>query len=441
MHADTPRRGIPLHTKILLGLFLGAAAGVAANIFFHDHPALLWIVDNIAYPVGQIFLRLLFLIVVPLIFTSISLGVASLGDLGKVGRIGGKTLGFFLLTTGLAAILGLSLVNIVRPGESLDIETRTALLAEYADEASEKQAQAATSGFGVNTFVNIIPRNPIDAAARGDMLAVIFTALLFGIALTRITVDRAAPVMRVLEGIGDAIMVVIDLAMHIAPFGVFGLIFSVTAKFGFEVLQSLALYVIMVLTALVFHQFVILPTLARVLAGINPITFLKRARAVMITAFSTSSSNATIPTNIEVAQRNFGVPKQIAGFVIPLGATMNMNGTALFEGMTVLFLAQVFGLDLSLAQQAMVVGMCVITAVGAAGVPGGSIPLLVMVLIMVGIPGEGIALILGVDRILDMSRTVPNVTGDLLTSIVVTKSEGIPLNMPTDEELRAMDAA
>jgi DAACS family dicarboxylate/amino acid:cation (Na+ or H+) symporter len=441
MHADTPRRGIPLHTKILLGLFLGAAAGVTANLFAHDHPTLLWIVDNVAYPVGQVFLRLLFMIVVPLIFTSISLGVASLGDLGKVGRIGGKTLGFFLLTTGLAAILGLSLVNIVRPGESLDVETRTALLAEYADEASEKQAQAETSGFGINTFVNIIPRNPIDAAARGDMLAVIFTALVFGIALTRIAADRAAPVMRVLEGIGDAIMVVIDLAMHIAPFGVFGLIFSVTAKFGFEVLQSLALYVIMVLAALAFHQFVILPTLARVLAGINPITFLKRARAVMITAFSTSSSNATIPTNMEVAQRNFGVPKQIAGFVIPLGATMNMNGTALFEGMTVLFLAQVFGLELSLAQQAMVVGMCVITAVGAAGVPGGSIPLLVMVLIMVGIPGEGIALILGVDRILDMSRTVPNVTGDLLTSIVVTKSEGIPLAMPTDEELRAMDAA
>ncbi|MGE5927877.1 MAG: dicarboxylate/amino acid:cation symporter, partial [Gemmatimonadota bacterium] len=379
--------------------------------------------------------------VVPLIFTSISLGVASLGDLGKVGRIGGKTLGFFLATTGLAAILGLSLVNIVRPGESLDVETRTALLAEYADEASEKQAQAETSGFGVNTFVNIIPRNPIDAAARGDMLAVIFTALVFGIALTRIAAERAAPVMRVLEGIGDAIMVVIDLAMHIAPFGVFGLIFSVTAKFGFEVLQSLALYVIMVLAALVFHQFVILPTLARVLAGINPITFLKRARAVMITAFSTSSSNATIPTNMEVAHRNFGVPKQIAGFVIPLGATMNMNGTALFEGMTVLFLAQVFGLDLTLVQQAMVVGMCVITAIGAAGVPGGSIPLLVMVLIMVGIPGEGIALILGVDRILDMSRTVPNVTGDLLTSIVITKSEGLPLDMPTDEQLRAMDAA
>ena len=441
MHADTPRRGIPLHTKILLGLFLGAAAGVTANLMYRDHPTLLWIVDNIAYPVGQVFLRLLFMIVVPLIFCSISLGVASLGDLGKVGRIGGKTLGFFLATTALAAILGLSLVNIVRPGESLDVATRTALLAEYADEASEKTAQAEANQFGVNTFVNIIPRNPIDAAARGDMLAVIFTALIFGIALTRITAERAAPVMRVLEGIGDAIMVVIDLAMHIAPFGVFGLIFSVTAKFGFEVLQSLALYVIMVLAALAFHLFVILPSLARTLAGISPIKFLRRARAVMITAFSTSSSNATIPTNMEVAQRNFGVPKQIAGFVIPLGATMNMNGTALFEGMTVLFLAQVFGLDLSLAQQAMVVGMCVITAVGAAGVPGGSIPLLVMVLIMVGIPGEGIALILGVDRILDMSRTVPNVIGDLLTSIVITKSEGIPLDMPTDEELRAMDAA
>jgi len=431
---------MPLHTKILLGLILGAAAGVASNIFFHDHPTLNWLVDNVAYPVGQVFLRLLFMIVVPLIFCSISLGVASLGDLKKVGRIGGKTMGFFLATTALAAVLGLTLVNVVRPGKSLDPATRTALLEEYASEATEKAVLAESSGFGINTFVNIIPRNPVDAAARGDMLAIIFVALMFGIALTRIAPDRAAPVMRVLEGIGDAVMVVIDIAMRIAPIGVFGLIFSVTARFGFGVLQSLALYVIMVLAALSIQQFIILPSLARILAGINPLTFLKRARALMITAFSTSSSNATLPTTIETAQRNFGVPSQIAGFVLPLGATMNMNGTALFEGMTVLFLAQVFGVELTLVHQAIVIGMCVITAVGAAGVPGGSIPLLVMVLIMVGVPGEGIALILGVDRILDMSRTVPNVTGDLLTSIVVTRSEGIPIEMPTDEAFRAMNA-
>src|SRR5690606_31526503 len=311
-------------------------------IFFHDHPTLNWLVDNVAYPVGQVFLRLLFMIVVPLIFCSISLGVASLGDLKKVGRIGGKTMGFFLATTALAAVLGLTLVNVVRPGKSLDPATRTALLEEYASEATEKAVLAESSGFGVNTFVNIIPRNPVDAAARGDMLAIIFVALMFGIALTRIAPDRAAPVMRVLEGIGDAVMVVIDIAMRIAPIGVFGLIFSVTARFGFGVLQSLALYVIMVLAALSIPQLIILASLARILAGINPLTFLKRARALMITAFSTSSSNATLPTTIETAQRNFGVPSQIAGFVLPLGATMNMNGTALFEGMTVLFLAQVF---------------------------------------------------------------------------------------------------
>jgi DAACS family dicarboxylate/amino acid:cation (Na+ or H+) symporter len=424
--------GMPLHTKILIGLGLGAAAGVACNLLFRGAPALAWTVDNVAQPIGQVFLRLLFMIVVPLVFTSLALGVASLGDISRVGRIGGKAIGFFLATTALAAVLGLTIVNVVAPGEALDPGVRQALLTEYAADAAEKVQTAETNGFGVNTFVNIIPRNPVDAAARGDMLALIFFALVFGVALTRIPAESAGPVLRGLEGVSQAVTVIIGFAMKLAPVGVAALIFSVTARFGLDLLQSLAMYVVMVLAALAVHQFAILPALARTLAGVPYGVFFRKGRAMMVTAFSTSSSNATLPTTLKTAE-SFGVPKEIAGFVVPLGATMNMNGTALFEGMTVLFLAQVFGIELSLTSQLLVVVMSVVTAVGAAGVPGGSIPLLVLVLEMVGVPGEGIALILGVDRILDMSRTVPNVTGDMLTSMVVARSEGVTLNLSDDE--------
>jgi DAACS family dicarboxylate/amino acid:cation (Na+ or H+) symporter len=289
--------------------------------------------------------------------------------------------------------------------------------------------QAKGEVFGVSTFVNIVPRNPVQAAAGGDMLGLIFFSLVFGLALTLLPGDKSAPVITLLDSIASTVMVIIGFAMKLAPIGVFGLIFTVTAKFGYQFLQSLLLYVVTVLAGLAFHQFVIIPGLARLLAGVKPMDFLRGVRDQMITAFSTSSSNATLPTSIRVATENLGVPKEIAGFVLPLGATMNMNGTALFEGMTVLFLAQVFGIHLGLGTQIIVVIMSVITAVGVAGVPSGSIPLLVMVLGMVGIPGEGIALILGVDRILDMCRTVPNVTGDVLASLWVTKSEGLELRL------------
>ena len=413
-----------VHTQILAGLAIGAVAGVACNALFRDAPWLLWTVDNVAQPVGQVFLRMLFMVVVPLVFTSLALGVAGLGDLRKVGRIGGKTLGFFVVTTGMAVVLGLVLANFVRPGDAIDPVVRAGLLAQYSSQAAEKVVASENTGFGINTFVNIVPRNPLDAAARGDMLGLIFFTLLFGIALTRLPAATAAPVIRVLEGIGGAVTEMIGFAMRLAPLGVAGLIFAVTARFGFDVLQSLSLYVLMVLVGLAIHQFGVIALLAKVLVGIGPRSFFRRSRALMVTAFSTSSSNATLPTTIRTAQEEFGVPKEVAGFVLPLGATMNMNGTALFEGLTVLFLAQVFGVELSLGMQLVVVAMSVLTAIGTAGVPSGSIPLLVMVLVMVGIPGEGIALILGVDRILDMARTVPNVTGDLLTSMVVARSEG-----------------
>jgi dicarboxylate/amino acid:cation (Na+ or H+) symporter, DAACS family len=432
MHAQAAERGgMPLHTKILIGLAVGATAGISANVFASGAPWVDHVVNYVTYPAGQIFLRMLFMVVVPLVFSTLALGVAGLGDVRKLGRIGGKTFAVFLGTTSLAVLLGLTMINIVNPGGALDPAVQAQLLAQYSTQAAERVTQAEGSLFGIHTFINIIPRNPVDAMARGDMLGVIFFTLMFGIALTQLPQSLSAPVIKVLEGVAQAIIVIIGFAMKFAPYGVAALIFTVTSQFGFEVLRSVGMYVIMVLLALAIHQFGTLSLIAKFLGGISPRTLFSRGRFMMITALSTSSSSATMPTTLRTAEEEFGVPRQVAGFVIPLGATMNMNGTALFEGMTVLFLAQVFGIDLSVGAQLIVVIMSVITAIGAAGVPGGSIPLLVMILVMVGVPGEGIALVLGVDRILDMARTVPNVTADMLTSVIIARSEGYEL-IPSD---------
>lgn len=401
---------------------LGAAAGVSANTLAAGAGWVTWVGDNVAGPVGQIFLRMLLMTVVPLVFASITLGVAGLGDLRKVGRVGGRTLAYFVMSTALSAILGLALVNLVRPGEGLSPDVRAQLMETYRTQAEGMQAAGVTR-FGVDLFVNIVPRNPVQAAAGMDMLGIIFFAVVFGAALTLIPDEKARPLIRVLEALGEAIVKVIDIAMKLAPYGVFGLIFVVTSRFGWDLLVQLGKYVAVVLAGLLVYASVGLSLLVRVFGGLRPGVFWKRAWTSVVTAFSTSSSNATLPTNIAVAERELKIPPKIAGFVLPLGATMNMNGTSLYEGVTVLFLAQVFGIGLTLDQQVIVVIMSVITAIGAAGVPGGSLPLIMVVLAMVGVPPEAIAVILGVDRILDMSRTVLNVTGDLTAAAYVARTE------------------
>ena len=419
-------RGMKLHTKILLGLLIGAVLGVAANLSLGgEHSAVVGVNKYLAGPVGQIFLRMLFMVVVPLVFVSIALGVAGLGDLRKVGRVGGKAIAYFLITTAIAATIGLVAVNIVRPGASLDGAVRTRLLDTYAKDASSKVEAAATSNFGVETLVNLVPRNPVKAMVDLDLLAIIFFAFIFGAALTMIATDRATPVVRFFEGVNDVVIKIVEFAMRLAPYGVAALIFGVTSRFGFDLLKPLASYVILVLVALLLHGVGVNSIILRTLIGLSPKLFFSRIRSSIITAFSTSSSSATLPTNLAVIEKNIGVPPSIAGFVLPIGSTMCMNGTAMFEGITVLFLAQVFGVDLSLGQQVVVMIMAVLTAVGAAGVPGGSIPLLVGILAMFGIPPEGIAIVLGVDRILDMTRTTVNVIGDMCATTWVAKSEGV----------------
>lgn len=422
----TRGKGMPLHTKVLLGLAVGAVAGIVANVTLGgDHPSVEWLNRYIAGPAGQIFLRMLFMIVVPLVFASITLGVAGLGDIRRVGRVGGKALWYFLFSTVLSAAAGLAIVQILKPGSRLPAAVRNELLATYAGDASSKVEAAATSTFGIETLVNIVPRNPIASAVNLDLLGLIFFGIVFGAALTMIAADRAKPMIAVLESLNDVVIKVVEFAMKIAPLGVAGLIFGVTSRFGWALLKPLGFYVAAVMGALLFHAIVTNSIILRLMVGLSPRLFFSRVRESIVTSFSTSSSSATLPTNIAVAEQNLGVPPTIAGFVLPMGSTMCMNGTSMFEGITVLFLAQVFGVDLTLGQQAAVVAMATITAVGAAGVPGGSIPLLVGVLAMFGIPAEGIAIILGVDRILDMSRTTVNVLGDLCATSWVAKSERV----------------
>lgn len=416
--------GMKLHTKILLGLLVGAVLGIAGNLTLGgDDPLVAGVNHYLANPLGQVFLRMLFMIVIPLVFASIALGVAGLGDVRRVGRVGGKAIAYFFVSTALAATLGLLLVDTLKPGEALDPSVREELLASYSSDASTRVEAAANTNFGVQTLINVVTRNPVKSAADLDMLGIIFFGIMFGAALTLIPGERAKPMIGVLQALEDVVIKIVEIAMRIAPFGVAGLIYGVTSRFGFELLVPLGAYVLVVLGALLLHVVVTLSAIVRFYLGISPVTYFGRLRSALVTAFSTSSSSATLPTALATAEQNLGVPPHIAGFVLPLGSTMCMNGTALFEGVTVIFLCQVFGADLSVGQTVVVMLMSVITAIGAAGVPGGSIPLLVGILAMFGVPGEGIAIILGIDRILDMSRTTVNVAGDITATAVVAKWE------------------
>lgn len=417
------------HWWILGGLVLGAVVGCTCNALF-TKADLQPIVNNVTKPIGELFLRLLIMTVVPLVFASLVVGVAKLGDLGQLGRMGLKTFGYFLLTMVCGVTIGLTLVNIVEPGKGLPEETITQLQAEFGDEAKEKETPPE---FDVNTFMEmLVPRNPIAAAtSEKQMLGIITLAILVGIGLTRMPGPKADIVIDGLEMVGQLMVFIIGVAMKIAPVGVFCLIFSNTAVFGFDLIFVLGKYVAVVLAGLAIQMFVVLPILVSVLGRMNPLRFFAKSKAVIITAFSTSSSSATLPTSIKTAQDELNVPAPVASFVLPLGATMNMNGTALFEGVTVVFLAQVAGADLSLTQQLIVVLMSVITAVGAAGVPGGSIPLLALVLTIVGVEPEYIFLIIGVDRILDMCRTTLNVTGDLTAAVYIARTEADRGELPS----------
>ncbi len=405
-------------TRILVALVGGLIAGVATHAILGA--AIAEAIVRVVEPIGRLWLASLFMVVIPLVISTLSTGVAGLGGFRQLGRVGLVTILCFASFTLLSTLLGLSAMNLAQPGGGLSREVTEQLVRAYQETAGPSLAPAAPT-FGVDFVMRLVPSNPVQAAANGDMLAIIFFSLMVGVALAGLPRDKAAPMLGWLDSLAQVTIAIIDLVMLAAPVGVACLIYSVTARFGLDLVLSLLGYLLTVLGAMALFQFLVFPLLLWLVARRPPRQFFRDIGVVMVTAFSTSSSAATLPTTIRIAEERLGVPRQIAGFVLPLGATLNMNGTALFEGATVLFIAQVFGVELSLGAQILVVGMSVITAIGVAGVPGGSIPLLMLVLSMVGVPMEGIAIVLGIDRLLDMCRTVLNVSGDLLTATVVVR--------------------
>ncbi|MCI0530773.1 MAG: dicarboxylate/amino acid:cation symporter [candidate division Zixibacteria bacterium] len=427
-----------LHRKILLGMVAGAGLGLASHFLFYPHPILDWIIGNIAYPVGQIFFRLIFMVVLPLVFSALVLGVCELGNLRHLGRVGARTLIFTAVVSTISVLIGVGLVNLVKPGEGIAPEARDRLISSLAGESfQQEKAQILEKAKGVQspaeTIVNFFPRNPVSAAVnafQGEMLAFMVFAVLFGVALTLVKSERTKPLTGFLEGVYDVVMKLIELAMKLAPYGVAALIFTATARTGLEVVALLSKYVLVVIVGLALHQFVVYSILVKYLAKISPRVFFSRISEVMVTAFSTSSSNATLPTTMRESEEKLGIPRRIGGFVLTLGSSLNQNGTALYEGVTVLFIAQLFGADLSFGTQLTVIFLSVLAGIGTAGVPAASLPLIVIVLQTIGVPGEGIIIILGVDRILDMCRTVVNVTGDIAAAAYIARSENC-LKVPT----------
>jgi DAACS family dicarboxylate/amino acid:cation (Na+ or H+) symporter len=436
-----PARGIPLHTKILIGLVAGAAAGGTLNsILGHSSPQLQFVADNITNPIGQLFLRLLLLLVIPLVFSSLVIGVAGLGDLRRIGRIGVKSLIYTLIVSAISVVIGLVMANTIKPGKRISPEIGARLAGQYSKDATERVESAVSSSKSsdaplLKVVKTIVPTNVFYATGREtpDMLGLMFFALFFGVCLTMIPKETAAPLLGVLEGIFAAMEVAIQVVMRLGPYAVFCLLFTMTARFGFDLLASLGWFVVTVLLGLALHMFGVYSASVYFLSRISPLEFFKRVKTAMITAFSTSSSNATLPTALRVSEENLGVPRDINSFVLTVGATANQNGTALYEGVTVLFLAQLAGVDLSIAQQLMVLYLAILGGVGTAGVPSGSIPFIIVVLSQIGVNPELIAIILGVDRILDMCRTVLNVTGDITIATYVARSEGYELLHETPE--------
>jgi len=417
-----------LYTKISIGLVAGAAAGAAVNISgLATTPGWTVGVLPVLNFVGNGFVRAITMIVIPLVVASLMLGVASLGDIRKLGRIGGKTVAYYFTTTAVAITIGLTLALLVKPGSRIAPESRDALGAEFADAAASRLQMAEQRPGVWDVLLGMIPNNPIAAAAEGNLLPLIIFVLIFGAATSLLVPERRDAVLNFFGGVNDASMIIIDWIMKLAPYAVFALIASVISRFGLDVLRSLAVYALVVVVGLLLHAFGTYGTLVTLLAKLNPLEFFRRIRKVPLIAFSTSSSNATLPVTIETAEEDLGVSNSVASFVLPLGATINMDGTALYQGVATVFIAQVYGIELGLAALLTIVLTATLASVGTAGVPSAGIITLILVLQSVGLATQaaaGIALILGVDRILDMMRTAVNVTGDLSAAAFVARSEG-----------------
>ena len=463
-----------LHWKILIGLVLGIGVGLAINTMWDastwtsigvDDPSA-WVdgiesdvvnqdagfvahsarfVRNLNGFVGKLFMRGLQFIAVPIVVFSLIVGASSLNDLSKLSRIGGKTIGIYIFTTAVAISIGLTFANIAKPGSFVSKETRDGFVERFGAQAAEK-VSAAKAPDVWETVLNIVPKNPFEALSQGNMLQVVFASLLVGISLTLIKREKAIVVIQFFDAMTDVIIKVVEIVLMIAPYAVFALIVEQIAELGLDILGSLAVYSLVVVAGLLTMMFGIYPIGFKLLGGIGFKRFYRAISPAQLLAFSSASSSATLPVTMECCEQRLGIKEEVSSFVLPIGATINMDGTALYQGVAAVFIAQLFDMDLSIADQLTIVLTATLASIGTAGVPGVGMIMLVIVLQSVGIPLEGIAVILGVDRILDMCRTSCNITGDCMVCALVASSEGaieseqqvnLRMSQPIDEDPRS----
>ena len=416
------------HHKLLIALVAGAFLGILFNSSMPDSAFLAGLSKNILAPLGQVFLRLIFMIVVPMVFSALVLGVYELGQGQGLGRIASKTLLYTVIASSASVLIGVGLVNFFKPGVGFQLDATT--MSAHSTAVEKIQSNAGNAKSFVDAIVEIIPKNPLESAVKaldGEMMSLMFFALFFGFAMSAVQRARGvyddSVLFKFLQETFDISMKIVTYAMRLAPYAVFAIIFNTAYKYGYKIFISVAFYAGIVVLGLLVQQFVVYSAMLKQIAKKSPWQFFKKCRDVYLYAFSTASSNATLPLSISTAENELKLPPKVSRFVLTVGSTANQNGTALFEGITVLFLAQVYAVDLSVMQQFQVVLMSILAGIGTAGVPGGSLPLIMILLTQMGIPAEGMGLILGVDRFLDMCRTTLNVSGDLVIAAVVSKGE------------------
>jgi len=419
-----PAKGMPLHFKVLIGFVLGTALGLAAHATATDAAWIHGVIDYVTKPFGQIFLNLLFMLVVPLIFSALVLGVAELGDIAALGRLGWKTLIYTATVTAAAVAVGLVCVNLFQPGMHMDPGLVEKTLSGNVLKAGEIVSKGNELRL-MDLLVNIVPHNIVGAMADDKQkLGIVFFALMIGIGLVMKPTAGTQAFKNAMHGLFEICMHLIGLFIRLAPYAVAAFMFNLTFQLGWDVIRSLVWFVVTVLVGLAIHGFVILPLWVKLMGGMSPRLFFRETQEATLTAFATASSTATLPVTLRVAEENLKLPRKVSRFVLTVGASANHHGTALFEGITVLFLAQVYGLHLPLTQQLMVLVLCILGGIGTAGIPSGSLPVIAMICGIIGIDPAGIGIIIGVNTFLDMCRTSLNVTGDLATAVVVAHRSG-----------------
>lgn len=425
-------KGTKLQYWMLGGFLGGLILGLIVYSVARDSAWVPWTVATVTGPIGQVFLRLLFMLVIPLLVSALIIGVADMREIGTLKVVGLRTLAYTVGVSILAVSISLAVVNIIRPGAGVDPAVAQAML-----EHSSAGAKSITASLhqeqksAMEQLLSIVPTNIVAAMSANDILAVMFFALMFGVGFILVPEEKTVSLRSAIEGVFEISMRLIGLVIRMAPLAIFCFMFNLAAQFGWELIFRLFSYVAVVVLALGIQMFITFPILLKIFANKGALAFYREVREPMVMAFATASSNATLPTSIRAAREQLKLPDAVSRFVLTIGATANQNGSAMFEGVTVLFLAQFFGVDLNLGQQLIVMFICVMGGIGTAGIPAATLPVIALILTSLGVPAEGIGLVLGVDRFLDMCRTTVNVIGDLVAATVV--SAGVEDVLPPEQ--------